>query len=531
MTSNTPPKLDLTRGVAIALCGLIAMLAGIGFTAYRYHDKLTQIPLVSQWFTKATATQSVQHSNHTGDRPPSAEQPATTSTEPRVAVNLDTRRQQLIGVRTAPVERSTLTPSIRTIGVVRYDETRQTDVNVKIEGWIRDLYVNFTGQPVAKGQPLFQYYSPDLLATEKEFVLALQTQERMAQSAIADARDYSAQMVDSTRQRLALWDLDPEEIKGMQETRDSNGITTFRSPTDGYVIEKPALQGLHVMPGQTLFKIADLSTVWVEAEVYEQDAPFMEVGRMATVTFDAYPGEQFRGRAIYIYPFVAEQTRTVRVRFAFDNSLGRFKPGMYANVELQGAASSGLSVPSNALLDSGQQQYVFVALGEGYFEPRRVTVGRRLADRVEIVKGLKKGEEVATAAAFFLDSESQLRAGLEDYESPQTQTNLPGVPQLDINFRALNDPPKAGENTFEASIKDPSGQPVADAEVTAEFFMAAMPSMNMPAVRTQVTLVSIGGGRYQGTGEIMTSGRWDVTVKAAHGGQRLGSKELSLIVR
>jgi RND family efflux transporter MFP subunit len=528
MTPDITPKSPLSRGVAIAVCGLLIVV--LGFAAYRYRGKFVQIPFVGNWLAKPI-NQSTQHVDHAGDGSPSGNQLPTANVEPRVSVNLDTRRQQLIGVRTVLVERSTLSPTVRTVGVVRYDETRQTDVNVKIEGWIRDLYVNFTGQSVAKGQPLFEYYSPDLMGTEKELILALQTKDRIAQSAIADARDYSARMVDSARQRLALWDLDPEEIKRVEDAQESNGTTVFRSPTNGYVIEKQALQGLHVMPGQTLFKIADLSSVWVEAEVYDQEASFLEVGRMATVTLDAYPGEQFRGRATYIYPFVAEQTRTVRVRFAFDNPRGRFKPGMYANVELQGPVSSGLSVPINALLDSGQQQYVFVALGDGYFEPRRVTVGRRMADRVEILKGLKKDEEVAMSAAFFLDSESQLRAGLEDYESTGTPRTSTSGTRLDIGFRPLNDPPKAGENTFEAILKDASGQPVADAEVTVDFVMPAMPSMNMPAVHIQIKLASMGGGKYQGTGEIMTSGRWDVMVSVTRGGQRVDSKELSMTVR
>jgi hypothetical protein len=204
---------------------------------------------------------------------------------------------------------------------------------------------------------------------------------------------------------------------------------------------------------------------------------------------------------------------------------------MYANVELSMPSGMAVLVPSNAVLDSGKEQVVFVAKGDGYFEPRPVTIGRRSDDQIEIVKGIKEGEEVATGATFFLDSESQLRASLQGYEAPPAGTAAAPAQQLDISFRSIPDPVKVGENQFEVMVKDPAGKPIADADVAVQFFMAAMPTMNMPAMRNEVKLTSAGGGLYKGTGQVMMAGRWDTSVTVTRGGQRLGSKQLPVVAR
>ena len=459
-----------------------------------------------------------------------ASEPATT---PRGDVTIDPRRQQLIGVRTVAVTREPMQHTLRTVGVVRYNETSLADVNLRLEGWIRDLYVDYTGQPIQKGQPLFTLYSPDLLATQQEYLLALKTRDQMQGSVIPDARERAEQLVTAARQRLALWDLPEEEIRSLEEKRQAPEAVVFRSPASGFVIEKQALQGMHVIPGQTLYKVANLSSVWVEADVYEQEMALARVGQRAAVTLDAYPGESFQGRAIYIYPFVEENTRTVKVRFQFDNPRGRLKPGMYANVEIQGRDAVGLMVPTNALLDSGTDKVVFVAEGDGYFTPRRVKVGRNLGDRIQILDGVKEGEQVATGATFFLDSESQLRAGLQNYEAPKGAQGGPatGGPTLDISFRTQPDPPKTGESVFEVAVKDVGGQPVSDADVSVQLFMPAMPTMNMPAMRNETKLPHVGGGVYRGPGQVMMAGRWDVTVTVAKGGQQLGRKQLAVAAR
>ena len=472
------------------------------------------------------------HDDHAPISVTSDLRPATSdSGPPRSAVSIDSQRQQRIGVRLTTVTRETLTAVVRTTGTVRYDETRMADVNVKLDGWIRDLYVDYTGQLIRKGQPLFTLYSPDLVATQTEYLLALSAREQMKSSPVADAREYAERLVDAARQRLRLWDLPPEEIVELEKTRTAREAITFRAPVGGYVLEKQALKGMRVMPGQTLYKVADLSVVWVEADIYEQEMPLARVGQAATVTLDAYPGESFTGRAIYVYPFVEENTRTVKMRFQFANARGRLKPGMYATVEMQRSGGSGLTVPADAVLDSGTQQVVFVAEGEGTFTPRPVTIGRRLGDRTEIVAGVKEGEQVAVGAAFFLDSESQLRAGLQNYQSPQPAQATTSGPVPTITFRSTANPPKTGGNVFEVTVTDAMGQPVADADVVVQLFMPAMPTMNMPAMRSEMKLAPAGGGLYRGPGQVPMGGRWDVTVTVSKGGQRIGSRQFALVVR
>lgn len=521
--------------------GATVLVVVLAATAYALRGRLAHAPLVGRFISAEGATageaqvepasvdESMKISSDTS-APSSAVGSAGT---PRAEIMIDPRRQQLIGVRTVPVERRALTGTVRTVGLVRYDETRLADVNLKLEGWIRDLYVDYTGEFVKTGQPLFTLYSPELVTTQNEYLLALKTRDQVRQSQLADAREHADRLVESAKQRLLLWDLPPDQLAKLEESRQAQTEIVFRSPVTGYVIEKHALQGQHVMPGQSLYKIADLSTVWVEADVYEQELPRVRVGAPATVTLDAYPGERFNGKAIFIYPFVGEQTRTAKVRFAFANRGTRLKPGMYANVELATPAGRSLVIPTNALLDSGQEQVVFVAQGDGYFEPRRVKVGQRFDDAVEILDGLKEGESVATGAAFFLDSESQLRSSLQAYEAPPS-TGAAGSEnraRLSITFRSQPDPPQSGENQLEAVVKTPDGTPVTDAQVTVVFFMAAMPSMNMPAMRNEAQLTHAGNGIYRGTGQVMMAGRWDVTVNVLRDGQRIGSQQVSVVAR
>jgi len=257
----------------------------------------------------------------------------------------------------------------------------------------------------------------------------------------------------------------------------------------------------------------------------------VKVGDAATVTVGAYPGVPFTGRVIYIYPYLDEKTRTNKVRVQLTNRGGRLKPGMYATVELKSRGRSGLVVPTNAVLDSGTEQVVFIAQGDGRFQPQKVTIGRRFGDATEILVGLKEGDQVATGAAFFLDSESQLRASLQGYEPSAARTGAAAPSGTQITFRTVPDPPKTGDNQLEATVKDASGTPIADAEVTVQFFMPAMPTMNMPAMRSEAKLAPTGGGVYRGNGQVMMAGRWDTTVTVVRGGQRLGSTQLPVVAK
>ena len=500
-------------GVGFALRSRLPSLSGLGrFAGSPPSASMTPSGDVPQGRTTATPSDAIAR----GD------------------VSIDARRQQLIGVRTVTAKRERVAQSISAVGQVRYDETRLTDVNLKLDGYIRDLFVDSTGQPVSFRQPLFTIYSPDLLATEHEYLLALKTRDQLQRSPIADARMHADQLVAAARQRLVLWDVPTDVIDDLEQRRQPVSAITFRSPVDGFVIEKTVVKGMHVAAGQTLYKVADLSVVWIEANIYEQDIAQVRVGATSTVTVDAYPGQRFTGRLIYIYPTVDENTRTVKVRLTLENRAGLLKPGMFANVELRGTGGTGVVVPIDAVLDSGREQVVFLAKGDGHFEPRRVKIGRRLPDGIQILDGIKEGEQVATGATFFLDSESQLRSSLQGFEpSPGgASTTTASADQVSISVRTQPDPPKTGvDNVFEITVKDAAGKPFDGADVSLQFFMAAMPTMNMPAMRNQVKVPALGAGVYRGPGEVMMAGTWDVTVVVTRNGQRLGSKQLAMVTR
>lgn len=524
-------KLLRRRGLvaAVAVTGVVTVLA-VAIVSFR--DRLGGVPWLGPLVSTTDAESRARPEVVSMAAPmPEMDSMTPAQADPRAAIRLDPRRQQLIGVRTAPVERAPMAKTIRTIGSVRYDETRLADVNLKIEGWIRELYVDYTGQPVREGDPLFTLYSPALLTTQQEYLLALETREQLQASQIADAREHADRLVESARQRIALWDLPLDQLDALEDTRQAQAEVTFRSPVTGYVIEKPAVQGMHVMPGQTLYRVADLSVVWVEADVYEQEIPLVSAGQAATVTLDAYPGERFTGRVVYIYPFVEENTRSVKVRLELPNSRERLKPGMFANVELEAPIGMSTTIPANALLDSGTRRLVFVSEGDGYFQPREVTVGLRLGERVQILEGLEAGELVATGATFFLDSESQLRASVQAFEPGPSVDGAASGERLVIAFRSDPDPPRTGDSTFEVSVRDPGGQPIVDADVSVVLFMAAMPSMNMPAMRDETALQAIGDGVYRGTGQVTMGGRWDVTVNVSKDGERLGSSQFAVVAR
>lgn len=473
--------------------------------------------------------------------PPGAPVPAPAGT-PRVGLDMDLRRQQLLGVRTTAAVRKSLAHTIRTVGSVRGDETRQVDVNLKVEAYVKDLFVDFTGQFVRVGQPLFTVYSPDLLATQNEYLLALKTRDQLASSQVGDSRETAERLVASARQRLLLWDLSSEDLGQLERTRQPLAAVEFRSPASGHVLEKRVVKGQRVMPGDTLYRIADLSVVWVEADVFEREMPFVRVGQRATVQLDAWAGETFSGRVTYIYPVVDPATRSVKVRLELPNKGGRLKPGMFANVELSSSLGAGIIVPIDAVVDNGRTALVFLALGDGHFEPRTVTLGQRLNGEIQIVSGVKEGDVIASAATFFIDSESQLRAAMQGYAAPpdlSTSAAGVGAPQaatsaasaLAVSLRTEPDPPRNGDNVFVVEVQDAGGRAVTGADVVVTIYMPPMPSMNMPAMSAEARLLPDTDGVYRGHGRISMAGRWDATVVVSREGQRLGSRQFALVVR
>ncbi len=457
--------------------------------------------------------------------PPHEEAP-----DPRATVEIDTRRQQLLGVRLAAAESQALERRIHVPGVVRFDESRWTDVTLRLEGYVRDLYVDRTGQKVRRGQPLFTIYSPDLATALAEYRLAERSRAALAADTSQDVRAQAARLVEAARLRLGRWEVTADQIDASTDTPEPR--TAFRSPVSGIVMEKAVVKGMRAMPGDVLYRIVDPSVMWVEASVYEPDLAIVRVGQRGRITLDAFPGETMTGRVTWVAPELDAQSRTAVVRFELPNRGGRLKAGMFASVDLEVPLGRSLVVPSDAVLDSGSRQLVFVSDGNGFFTPREVTAGHQVNGRTPILTGLSEGERVAESAAFFLDSESQLRAAIQGYTAsaaPAPAATTAG--RLSIELETSPNPPKSGPVALTATVKDADGQPVADAAVTVVFAMAAMPSMNMPAMRSEAALSPAGRGLYRGSIDVLMTGHWDVTVSATRGGQPLGSRHFAVIAR
>ncbi len=325
-------------------------------------------------------------------------------------VNIEPQRQQLIGLRTAAVTRGSVGGSWRTVGRVAVDETRVHHVNVKVSGFAEQVYVDYVGKLVKAGEPLFTIYSPELLSVQEEFLLALRT--RKALGGAAGASGAGDDLVESARQRLKLWDIPDAEIDRLEQTGRPKKTLTLYAPMTGVVTKKDVVMGHRLQEGDMPYEITDLREVWVLADAYESDLARLRLGMTATLSLQAFPNRAFKGKVIFVDPLLDPKTRTAKVRLAFPNPTGELRPEMFGEVMLQAPAREGLRIPADAVIDSGTKKVVFVAVGEGKFQPREVKVAATGADFVEVAGGLSAGEQVVTRANFLVDSESRLRASL-----------------------------------------------------------------------------------------------------------------------
>ena len=328
-------------------------------------------------------------------------------------IDIDPSRQQLIGLSTAEAKLAKVGGAWRTVGRVVVDETRVHHVNLKVGGFVERIYVDFIGKQVYKGQPLFSLYSPDLLAAEDEYLLALKTRGILS-AASASPDSETDTLVNASRRKLALWDLPEKTLDQIAQTRQSTKTITFYSPASGVITKKDVVQGMKLDAGAMPYEIVDLSTVWVVADVYESELRFVKEGMPATLMLNAYPNREFNGKAVFIDPMLDPTTRTVKVRLTFPNPTKELKPEMFGEVILKGLPHAGVTVPIDAVIDSGTTHVVFVAVGNGKFRPRLIRLGDSDDTQVEVVSGLSVGEKVVTRANFLVDSESRLRASLAE---------------------------------------------------------------------------------------------------------------------
>jgi RND family efflux transporter MFP subunit len=329
---------------------------------------------------------------------------------------------QNIGVKTVKVKRRTLTRKIRTIGTLTYDERKVHHVHTKYEGWIEKLHVNFTGQEVNQDDMLLEVYSPELVSTQEEFLLALKYKESLKESPFTEIGEAADSLMESTRKRLQLFDVPEHQIEALIRDKTITKTMHIHSPVRGFVIEKKALQGMRVQPGMGLYMIADLSNIWVLADIYEYEVPWVKVGQKVEMNLSYFPGKKFAGKVTFIDPFLDPKTRTNKVRMEFANPQWKLKPDMYANVTIKSTVTKrGVAVPEEAIIHSGERDIVVIQLPSGAFESRELTLGPQADGYYQVLKGLRSGETVVTSSGFLIDSESNLQEAIRKLQNSKSQ--------------------------------------------------------------------------------------------------------------
>jgi RND family efflux transporter MFP subunit len=442
-------------------------------------------------------------------------------------LQISPQRLQKIGVTTATAQIKNVLNTLSAPGNVDIDEEKLAYVQTRFPGWIQNVFANATYQYVRKGQALFTIYSPDLVSNEQEYLLARQNEKAFAQGM---AGQESGWLTQAAVQRLQQFGVAPQQIAALEKTGKVERNLTVYSPVSGFITERNALPNAYVQPETKVYTIADLGTVWVYANVSQNDVGQLRQGDAATVTVDAYPGRAFRGRIDQVLPQVDPATRTVRVRLVFANPGVVLKPGMFVNVAIAEELGRQLVVPASAVLQSGQRAIAFINHGEGNLEPRVVTTGPQIDDSIVILSGLKAGDQVVSSANFLIDSEAQLQAAMQNFAphaAEATQNGSPAQEKIDVAFSTSPATPRKGGNTVRVKLASADGKPVTGLQVQVTFFMPAMPAMGMAAEHASAALVDKGNGTYEAPLELPSGGTFQVTVTVRRGGQTVATRQLS----
>ena len=455
------------------------------------------------------------------------------ASEPNLApVMLTPQRMQSIGVKTGVVEFRPVRDEIRTVGNIEADETRISDVQIRFAGWVQKVYANAMYKQVRRGQPLLTIYSPELVTAEQDYLVAKELLAQSTAPGAAAGSHGSPSLLIAAIERLKQWQVPDREIARLKKSGKIRHELEIDSPASGFIIDRKAFPNMYVQPGTKLYSVADLSTVWVYAEIFQSDIGRVKVGDPASVTVDSYPDLTFPARVSFIWPELDKVTRRARVRLEIPNPDLKLLLGMFVNVELGLPLGDRLVIPASGVFQSGTRQIAFVDRGGGYFEPRDIEIGPRAGDDLVVLKGLEAGERIVTSANFLIDSESQLQAALGSFAPPPpgvgaaAAMNAPQGPTLEYS----SDPstPRAGSNNLRVKLTGADGAPITGAQVTVTFFMPAMPAMGMAAMRSVATLSEKGGGIYEGPGEVQMGGTWQVTVLATKAGQTIAQKQFSM---
>ena len=455
-------------------------------------------------------------------------------TAPTLApLQLSPQLLQSIGVKTAVVEFKNINDELRVPGTVDVNEQQVSYVQTRFPGWVQKVFANAVYQYLHKGQPLFTIYSPDLVSTEQEYLLAKQNQKALAEDMHGTASKEGDWLVQAAADRLQQFAVPAREIANLEQSGKIQREIEIDSPVSGYITERNALPNQYVQADTKLYTIADLSIVWVYANVAQNDIGKLKPGDTGTVTVDAYPGRHFNGRIEQILPQVDPMTRAVRVRLVFGNPDLVLRPGMYVSVTITVPLGRQLVIPSSGILQAGTRQIAFIDHGQGYLEPREVEIGPRVDDQVVVLRGLHAGERIVSSANFLVDSEAQLQAAIGAFAPPPpgagaaAAMNAP-TQQIAIDLSTEPAPPQKGPNTLRVKLTTGDGKPLADVQVTVTFFMPAMPAMGMAAMKVALTLTDKGKGLYEGPLKLDSGGSWQVTVVVQRAGQTIATKQVNI---
>jgi len=513
----------VTGARASAVAVIFAMATAFGFSSGRP----SQEPFRPHWIVEAAA-QTPEGPETLGGPAPSGPK----ASEPNLApLTLTPQRMQSIGVKVGVVERRKVQDEIRTVGNVEADETRLADVQVRFSGWVQKVYADAIYKAVRQGQPLLTIYSPGVVTAEQEYLVA---KELLTQSSRHGGGRLhgSESLLGATTERLKRWQIPEREIARLKNSGKVSREIEIDSPVSGVVIDRKAFPNMYVEPGTKLYAVADLSTVWVYAEIFQNDIGRVKVGDPASITVDAYPGDIFPARVSFIWPEVDRTTRRARVRLEIPNPQLKLLLGMYVDVRIGVPFGDQLAIPAAGVFQSGTRQIAFVDHGGGSFEPRDIELGARAGDDFIVLRGLDAGERIVTSANFLIDSESQLQAAVGSFAPPPPGVGAAAAmnaPQgVTLEYSSTPASPRAGSNNFRVKLTGADGAAITAAQVTVTFFMPAMPAMGMAAMRSVATLSEKGGGIYEGPGEVQTGGTWQVTVLATKAGQTIAQKQVSV---
>ncbi len=440
-------------------------------------------------------------------------------------------RQQLIGLKFATVRRQDLVDTIRTTGTVETNEQSTTYVQTRFSGWVRRVLADQTWQYVKEGQPIFTIYSPDLVSAENEYLLAARQSKALATSSVDGVADGAASMVAASLDRLKQFGVPSSEIRRLQREGKARDEIAIVAPATGYIVDRQAFPNLYAEPSMRLFTIANLSTVWIYAAVFQNQIAQIRKGDPVAVSIDAYPGHEFTGAVDFIWPALDPISRTAKVRINLPNPEGEFKIGMFVNVNIRQRLGRGLVIPDSSVLQTGLRNIAFLDRGDGYLEPRELELGAHLRDGYVVRKGLAEGDRIVSSANFLIDSESQLQAAVGAYAPPPPGASAAGqaaAQTATIEMKTAPNPPRKGRNSITLVLRDSFGAPIDDANVSVVFYMPPMPAMAMAAMRRVATAAARGNGTYVASISLDSGGGWQVSVSASKGGEQVATLQTNV---